>query len=362
MRLHEGRMGVQEMASLMALTLIGKLVLRKDVMLGQGSGNATWYTIWITALAGAAVLALALYVAREKDLCTAMPELLGPLGKGFLLVFCVLLWFLAATMFAELFYLIRRFQLPNTSEWALIALLLLAFLPLSFFGLESLGRTAKMLLWVFAVAIIGLLLLTMPHFETFRLHPLLGQGLAPSAWGGVTRGVMCADILAPAVFFHALQKSKARKQSGWIALGAGVFTAFALIVSISMLFAPDMLASMSEPLMRMSDFADAGLFFIRFEPLFFFIWFMLGALGLAFTHYSANFIYCRTFAIMDIRPVTALSALLCIIVGYGLQSGAEVFLRVEQWVNAYGYWLLLGPLVFSAAAAYIRRKGAGACV
>ena len=176
MKLNEGRIGRQEAASLAAMGLVSSAVFYPNAAEGYRYGNANYFA---APLAFLLLLLLFFVIVRSmkrrgaEHLGAFLTDALGGLfGRVAALAVVAFLVLSAAIPLIQFQLLLKRFVFPDS----LVSTICLYFLPpmllLACMGLETLGRTARMLFWLFAIAFVLPMLIPISAFETYHLFPL----------------------------------------------------------------------------------------------------------------------------------------------------------------------------------------------
>lgn len=176
MNLREGRIGRQEAACLAAFGVaVNGLVYPNDAAL-YAHGNAAYLAAPLSLLLLLPAFAL---VARAMErrasahlggfLCDALGGLAGRAAALALIGYLVVS---AAVPLIQFLLSMHRYVFPNSSVQNIALYFLPPLIGLSLAGLETLGRTARICLWPFALMLLLPLLLAIPTYDASSLFPL----------------------------------------------------------------------------------------------------------------------------------------------------------------------------------------------
>ena len=313
MNLREGRIGRQEAAAL-ALTgcTVGGLFAQDPGKTYQ-SGNSAY-------LSGAlsAVLALLLFFllaeAMNRKGCRNLSALYrfayGPvLAVPMALVTFLALLFSAAAPMMRLFDILARFVYPEAAPENLLLYPLACVAFLSWKGLETLGRTVRLLFPLVALSVIAALVVAAPAYEPARLYPLLGNGLVGTLLQGASAGgrffapLLCLLVCGAGV--QSLGNAAGGASVG--ALGGGLLTAGTQLC-LGMTYPYELLRSFRAPMYRLTMSVRTGSAYLRMDKLLVFLWTMGGLLAGGFYAYSAALLYASCCRMRDVRPPAAAAA------------------------------------------------------
>ena len=139
-------------------------------------------------------------------------------------------FFADTIIYTERFAIIREFVevlkvyvLPLTPISFLIGIFVAVVTVVSFLGLETIARYAKMSAYILLVSFITVLILASQKYETYRMFPIFGYGLAKTIRHGLARSSFYGEVLILAVVAGSLQGTKYIKKAGYLSLVLSAF-------------------------------------------------------------------------------------------------------------------------------------------
>lgn len=363
MQLREGRIGKQETASavFLASTVSGLFAVQSAAY--YRNGNSSYFSTILAALISLLLFSVILFTmagARIPNLAALYQRGYGPVfsGPASLLTSLALSYFAALPMIRMLIVLLRNIFLESPMQ-NIAGYFLLSVFVLVAFGLETIGRTAKLFVGVFFLSLVAAVWLSAPSFETFRLYPLLGNGMGDAVLLGVT-GINCffPALLSLLILLRGVQGPESASASAALGGLSGGAVTGATQLCLGMVYTSPMLARMHAPLYRLTMAVRTGGVHLRTDKLLFFLWTMGGMIAGAFYTFAGALLYTEGTGMRDIRPVGAAFSLLT--GGWvllGVMNGAA-FERFAEWMNAYGWLILTAPPLLGAVLTRCRRRKA----
>ncbi len=356
MNLREGRIGAQEAiaAAAIAVSVSGIFVTDNNMLYGQG--NAAY--ICAAFSAGLALL-LFLYACRgmERTKSATLHGLFcyaaGPVFAWMLslLLFCVLV-LSSADGLSRFVLMLNRFAFPAASHWQILYYLAPVTLLMSYFGLESLGRTARLLCWVFLLSLVIALLMAIPSYETYRLFPIPGAppgAIITLSLTGISR--FLPGLLALLIVARGVHGPKNARRTGVIAGAIGGGLSAASQVCLGMTYSYKDLREMHSPLYRLTMRIRSGGSFPRLDQLLLFGWTIAGIMASAFYQYAAALLWCEMFDVHDVRPAVlgtgGITFGLCLLSHMNLVW----FQQMQDFLYRWGFLLIALPVVIGTYCA-----------
>lgn len=356
----EGRIGKREGASLVLICCIISGLFALDTTTAYAHGNSQYASDLLSALL-AYLLFLIACTAMKKAGINHLYELyrmaLGRWIGSFFSVVSALALLIAATQpLARVFLIMCRYVYTG----APVENVALYFVPCIVFlmwkGLETLGRTAKLfaISTVFSLALA--FLIAIPAYESYRLFPLLGNGI-PAMLKNAVIGVerYFPALMALLICGKGVQGIDCAAQEGGAgALAAGGFTAGSQ-VCLGLTYPYWGLAKMHSPMYRTTMSLRMGSFYLRTDKVLLFFWTVAAMIASSFYGYAAALLYCRTFSIRDIRPVAALMAGVIAAFMLMAQENYLWYERAGEFITDYLFVFLISPVLLSSGIALFRR-------
>ena len=275
------------------------------------------------------------------------------------LVTVLTLVYAAAMPLVQLFSAMNHYVYVEDKAASLALYLLPCLLLLAWLGLEILGRTAKLFIWLLLLSFLCVFLIAAPFYEPYRLFPLLGDGLFAvlrhSAEGMLRFFPALLCLLICGTGMHGVENAASGAAIG--AIGGGVVVTATQLL-LGMAYPYYMLAKMPLPMYRMTMAATGARAYLRADKVLLFFWVLSGVIAGALLAYAAALLFAGVTRMRDIRPaVAALSITVSAVTLMGQMNLVPFFdVAGAMWAPI---WLaaLLVPLL-AAMLALLRRESA----
>ena len=352
MNLREGKIGTSEGIAVLSSALIGKLMFP---LFSPGFGNSAWLSNIAAALVAAIAFFAALLLLGGGSMLDGLNKNLGIAGRIFALALCALLLLNAARTISGFYLTMKAFVYTETDPLILVGLLTLAAAIPAYMGFECVSRTAKAFFFIMLLVIALILIAPWKRYDSSRLFPLFGEGIAPVLQGGVSGSVLYLDLIGAAVLAGALHGGKQVRRIGFTALGISAAAAILIFLAASLTFSQGLLKEMTAPFYAMASGVTSGVSLTRMDDLILFLWILCMTAGLSFTLYLASNVFCRTFSVTEIRPVVPLVSFIALSFAFLIQISAA-FQSAERFLMKYGFLFAYAPIALAALIALIKRR------
>jgi len=360
MNLRQGRIGRQEALCAAAIAAGASAVFTTDTNALYARGNSAYLSTPLSALLslGAFLLVVRTMQRRDnKNLWELLSDGLGPVfGRVAALICTAVLLFAAAGLLSRFSLMLGRFVFPDASEWQILAYLAAAAFVPAWLGLEGIGRTSRLFVWLLLIAVLGALLLAAYNYQPHRLAPFLGDGLGNMAELSVRdTALFFPALMGLLVVTRGVHGVTAAKRAGYGAgIAAGVLSSLCQIC-LGMTYSYHDLAQMHSPMYRLTMNFRSGGYYPRLDLLLMMGWTLSGTLGAGFYTYAAALLFAEAFQQEDIRP--AVAAFTAAVGGTAMLMHVETdFTKaLGDIVSRYGWLAATVPALLAAALA--ARKG-----
>lgn len=361
MNLCEGRIGRQEATSLTAFGVAVSGLFYPNAASLYAHGNANYLAAPVTLALLMLLFTLVIKaMARRRAphlgafLCDALG---GGMGRVAALAVVAYLVVAAAVPLIQFQLAMDRYVFPNSPVLNVCLYFLPPLLGLSFAGLETLGRTARLCLWPLAVALALPLILAIPSYRVNALFPLALEEPLFIARGGVMGlSRMLAPLLSLLICTRGVFGVQNACRYGRIAIVAGGLFVCVAQLCVGLTYCYLDLRDMVFPFYRMVMTSYPGVY-LRMDKLLLFFWLVTGALCGAFYLYAAALLYCHATGVRDVRPA-ALSLSACAVTLTALASldTASWLRNVAAVIVEYLYLPALLPPVLASLVAFCRKE------
>lgn len=342
-----GKFGRQEGIALVALSSASGGFFAVDNARIYQNGNVAYLAMMLAMLLTAVLTELVLWRMQRLG-CQTLPELFcrvfPKIGKGLGLSLLPILLLGAALPLLQFLaaltqYIYVDFEYVNISLYFLPALLVLVLL-----GMETLARTARLLLpAVLAFTVFGLLT-AIPAYQTFRLYPLPGKPV--HLLSQALSMVLCflpatLVLLCGGTALQGIRNVRFCCRTGLL-IGGGISTLMRFCLGLSYSYAD--LRTISAPLYRLVMEVRTENPTLRADRVTMFVWIIGGLIAAAYCLHGASLLFISACQVRDIRPVGVLLVQTTVLIVLLLHCTLSRSIRGLQWVYANGGWFGIIPL------------------
>ena len=360
--IREGKFGVQEAVSLVAVTISVKVFYTSPSMVARFVGTASWYMTLISALVavlGFTVVFLLLKRFPGKSLEGAFEASLGR-TSGFIfsvITSCYLL-FVAAMQLRESSEVMKIYVLLESPLSYIVGLTAFAIIVMSFLGLETIARVCKLVVFILLVSFIVVILLASQNFEFHRMAPIFGHGIGNTLIHGIRRSSVYGEVIIIAIIASSLQGTSHIKKAGYISIITSGIIISATLLTFTLTFPYYTASEVVAPIYQMVALISYGVFFERFDAVFLFIWNISTILALTVLFYSSVSMLAKTFRIQDIRPIILPVMVIMFNTAMMPNNLIQVVLGATQNIRDVG-WIVFFVLPLAALISAIIRERIG---
>ncbi len=354
--MEEGKIGNIEMLCIIVNAMACKAFFTSIAAVVQKVGTAGWYMTLISMSVSLIVFGLMLQLVKAypgKNIMEIFDEALGKrVGSVLNLIFCLILLLSISITLREFTDATKVYLLHETPPGFIVGSFIIAIVLVSFLGLESLGRVAKLFSYPLISTFIIVILLSSKSFQAHRLYPLLGYGAGTTLKNGLIRSSAYGEIILLGIFAKALNSTtdfKSVGRRGIVISGAIISTVlFSTILSFPYFIAGELM----DPLYIMASLIDYGRFFQRIEVVFIFTWNLSTLIGLTAVFYGAVSCYTHVFDMNDKKPIIVSFAFIVYILALIVPTVSIMLdyvvpnLRQLGWIGFYTPILIAWPIWF----------------
>lgn len=361
MNLREGRIGRQEAASMAWIACVIPAIFTVSTRVTYENGNASY-----AATAFSALLALLLFwfvtAAMRARGCDTLSGLYRLAFGGFgaavaaALTACLLAASAAVPM-ARMLLILGRYVFVNASEGRIALYFLIAASVLAISGLETVARTARLLVfWVF-LSFLLTVVIAMPAFESYRLYPLLGGSAERLVWQSVNGTVrFLPALIALSICGRGVQGVRNVWRGGLLAAALSVLLASGVQFCLGLCYGYQTLSDMHAPIYRMTMAVRTGSAYLRTDKLLLFFWVVGAMLTAAFLCYSAGLLYAKSTRMRDARPACAVFSVLAVVLALLGEVGQITSEHVAELFFTYAWAFLAAPPALAAGIALLKKE------
>lgn len=363
MRLNEGKIGMQESASIAAVAITACSVFLLDSEKAYSRGDATFISLPVSIAVSLAMFMLMWYAMRRtgaRNLNELFDMCAGKAIGTVLSIVAALIFILYAYRLMARFCILIHGRVFAAAEYESVALWIavpVAYAAIK--GLECLSRLAKIFGVLIGALVLISLIIMISAYDVSRLAPFPGD-LGKLGMDTISRAAdSVAAFLGLICVAGALQGGRNVKKSALI--GSRVAMAFVFMIQFALgaTFTYTDLSQMAMPiyLMKMVVMRESYLF--RLDQMNLFFYMIAALIAAAYYIYCAALIITRRTSGQDIRPaVVGVSAFILAALRVNHRFEAGIIQRSIDFL--YDYAFVAGaPFILAAIAGLIRfgRKG-----
>lgn len=355
----EGKIGVQEAISLIAITISVKVYFTSPAFVAKAIGTASWYMTLIsavTAMIGFTIVCMLLKRFPGKGLIEAFELSLGR-TFGFVFSMTLILFILISTavLIREFAEVLKVYSYPLTPPSLMIAIFLSSTAGVCFLGLESIARAAKLLGYFILAGFLIVVILAWNNYDYHYLFPILGHGVDKTVIYGVSRSSFYGEAITLGIIATSMQGLSHIKKAGYIALViSGLVIAIALLVSM-MAFNYATAEEITSRMYTLARIIRIGGFLQRLDPIFLFTWCVGTLISASFLFYCTLSTYCKVFRIQDMRPTIIPSAIILFAAAM-IPEDLTTVADIVHILRMYGWSIFFGLPLIALIIAIIRKK------
>lgn len=362
----QARIDGRQALALLVIATAAKLFLTFPTITVQAAATAGWMLVFISgAIAGLSLWLLVLWSGKVD----ARQDVVGVVATGLRPALGTVTGLALAGLFmADLVLTARQFAealitaiLPETPISVITATLFAVALYGAYLGLETISRTAWILLpWIGGGMLLGGIL-TLPYSRPEQILPLWGRGLEVLLQRGITGTGHFSELLLILVIRPYLVKPDRAVSLVLGALFLSAVTMGAVTAQLIMVFPMPAGEGLPFPLLSTVRLVLLGRFLQRVEAAYVLVWVISGMLKMALVLYAAAVLSGRALRVPVHRPLLFSLALLA----FSLSFVPRSLVEAVQW-EALVFRETVVPglvgllvLVVALAAARSGRRGRG---
>ncbi len=358
--INQVKIGQSEAIALIVTVLATKVFLTYPAYIVSYGGNAAWQISLISGLVTMVFFWFILkYLERfpDRTFSETAEYITGPYLGGLIVISVLVSWmFEMAITFRGFGELIVMVALPETS----IGIIMLIFLSgaglAAYLGLSTIARACYLAFPFTLGAVLLILVLSYPSWNTDWLFPILGNGVLET----IKSSVMRSSDFIELNFIYALPLVFYTHQVKNIGYKSIIITTFILtmIVLFYLLTFPAVVGEEPYiPLYQMARSVYLGRFVQRIEAIFVFFWVVSGYLWVSAGVYGFCHILTQWLKLPDYRPLVLPTLIIIFAVAFIPQSLPDTVLIAGHTYRKFGFILVFGLPVLLLLLAILFGKG-----
>ena len=297
--------GHLEALTLLTIMMSAKVFLsfpRDMALLGEAGGWMIILFAGILSLIGFYFLNSLIHKYPSRNIIGISRQLTGKiigtvLGTA-IFIFFLLLTSLLLREFAESFILAI---LPITPISVIMLFFLILLMYAAFLGIETLSRVA----WFFGpyllIALLTILLFSLPQGSLQNLTPILGTGPWPILKNSVIHISIFAEILLLGLIAPLIRERKQIFKVGLLSIIIAIFTNLVVTLTVILVFNFTAAGKIIFPIFQLARLIAYGEFIQRVEAVFVFLWFFTAGIQLVGLFYGTIISCSETFNLKELQ-------------------------------------------------------------
>lgn len=353
-----GKINTVQMFSVLMLSRIISLftfMLPSTSYLPSGDRIITTAPVAVLECIYALIILLIVKKNDNKSIISAAKNISELSAKVTSVIFSLaFLWFAGiGTARFELF--ISTVMFPNSELHIMIFLLLCSALYAALKGLEAIGRTAFILLWILGLSIVFILLTVTDEFLFTNLQPVFTEGVSPILSFSFYVSLRAVELLTLYVTYPEINGSKVKLTFSWIA-------AFSIITAVILTVLSGVTGEYGNnqifPLYTLTVIAQFGIF-ERLDDILTGVWVLCIFIHVAFLLYCSLLSLKQGFSKIKKLPAGIFCAVF--VGGVYLMASRTVTVFSETvssriWDAAFLFILIVFPVIITLISVVKRRK------
>lgn len=346
-KISDGKIGMKEFLGIVIIAIATQATdTTPDLLLFRGANAA-----WMIPIFTFAMILLPLYMVMQLvkrhnvGLMEIIFSLTGKYVGAILGTLLFIMIFFSTTVNSRSYVdIINTMFYPNTEVAFFFVIILLTSFFVAIRGFEAIGRTAWLIVIVFAISAIFLIIFVWKDLNWYFIHPIAGPGVNKLLITSFTSMVMYKEIILLAIFFPFLRSYKDYRRASIVGLVISSIWIALFILIPTIVYDYPAVVYMNYVYQQLTRIASIGTF-SRLEALFLGIWVAASVLHFAIYLYICAFIFAKTLRLKNfeslILPLAGLALFL------GLVPDNIVILNQLREKTAYvsSSFLIVVPLL-----------------
>lgn len=353
-----GKINTVQMFSILMLSRIISLftfMLPSTSYLPSGDRILTVIPVAIFEFIYASIILFFLKKNKGESIITSAKRISPLFSKISAVIFAsAFLWFAGiGTARFELF--ISTVIFPNSELHIMIFLLLCAALYAALKGIEAIGRTSFILLWILGLSVVFILLTVTDEFLITNLQPVFTEGISPIFGFSFYVSVRAVELLTLYISYPEIKGSKVKLTFSWIAVFSLVTALILTVLSgVTGEYGNDQIF----PLYTLTVIAKFGIF-ERLDDILTGVWVLCIFIHVAFLLYCS--LSCLRQGLGKIKKLPAGIICSVCIGGVYLMASRTVTIFSETvssriWDGAFLFVMIVFPAIITLINISKRRK------
>jgi len=358
--INQVKIGQSEAIALMVTVLATKVFLTYPAFIVSLGGSAAWQ---ITLISGLVTLVFFWFILKylEQFPDRTFPEtaeyITGPYLGGLIVISVLVPWlFELAITFRGFGELIVIVALPETSISIIMLIFLICTGLAAYLGLSTIARACYLAFPFTLGAVLLILVLSYPSWNTDWLFPILGNGVLNTIKVGIMRSsdfIELNFIYALPLVFYANQVGKI----GYLSIIITMITFVMIVITFQLTIPAVMGQEPYLPLYQMAQSVYLGRFIQRIEVIFVFFWVFSGYLWVSASVYGFCHILTQWLKLPDYRPLVLPTLIIIFAVAFIPQSKPDALSIANHSYRSFGYIQAFGLPVLLLLLAILFGKG-----
>lgn len=353
-----GRIGVSEGVAVSVTAMTVSSIFAFESKLLYSGGNSTYLTLPVSIALSLSIFLLLASIIKKTG-CANLSVLLKMAFGSFVtpIVSIAFLLLFSYSAYAPLSQFIRAMHglfFDGVSYSRIVVFTMPPVLIAALLGFETVGRTAKLIAPLLFAVLAVPTAASYGEFELYRLYPLFGNGVkAMIAQVFEETCTFLPALICLLINADGMNGIETARRAGIRASVIAAIICFVCQLALALCYTYKELGELFMPMFRINYLSKFEAHFMRMDKLAHMIWLGGAMAASAYYIYSGARLFCSGFEMKDVRPAivggTAATALMSMIEVEG--RSAEAFLEAKQFMNQYGFFVLILPLIIGGILA-----------
>lgn len=360
-----GKMGIAEGTVLVFFTTFTSVFLSVWSAFFDEAATAAWLSPVISVVIFIMMFMAMLFVMERVpgDLCEIAETLLGKTGARLMTLYLI------AVFYGDAVILLRQFgentlltALPDVDMSLIIGWYALMAALLIYLGIETIARTAYVVLPFGIAGSVPVLLLLYDKFNVYHLSPWLGDGLSGVLHTGVlASGFFLAAFILP-ILASSFQNLSTIRTAAVLGLGMCSFFRTLTLFIYTGIFGVAVGREKVLPFFEMARLVYVNRFIQRVEAFFIILWVIYGIATIAINLFVASYLLTRLFHLPSLRPFILPLTLITVqlaLLPPEIATAIELHMQASTKFNTLGVFAI--PVILLVAALIKGKRKAPSC-
>lgn len=307
MSIEKGRISKNQLALLIANTILATVILYTPSLLAKEAGQDAWVAVILAALVGLMPGTLLVFLGLrfpEKNMVEYSIDLLGPwAGRLVGLAFGLALLYIASYVVREFGGLLVNDVMPETPLIAFNLVIVVLAAYGVYLGLETFARVNELIFPLFVIILLVIVASAVPSMDLMQLQPAFRHALPDLFKGALLLDNFYFEGAVILMLFPYLRHPERGLPIIYQVSLLLFLPIMAVVIGVLALFGPEETARMVFPVYELAKTVRLAGFLEHIESLVVGIWVTTASLKLMVLYYAGVLILAQCCNLKDYRPL-----------------------------------------------------------